>query len=84
MKVVSLLGARSVFFVALFNSVFICLSLLYQPQTPTLATDLHTRFRPMVLRPIGCSCWSLVSPICGCRVPYEGSFAVYPEERNEK
>nr|BBH87784.1 hypothetical protein KTC_25350 [Thermosporothrix sp. COM3] len=50
---VSLLSARSVFFVALFNSVFICLSLLYQPQTPTLAADLQTQFWPMLLRPVG-------------------------------
>lgn len=50
---VSLLGAGSVFFLALFNSAFITLSLLFQPQTTILAYDLHTQFWPMLLRPVG-------------------------------
>jgi hypothetical protein len=50
---VSLLGAGSVFFIAILNSIFITLSLLYQPQTSILAHDLHAQFWPMLLRPVG-------------------------------
>ncbi|GCF10460.1 hypothetical protein [Dictyobacter arantiisoli] len=50
---VSLLNAGSVFPVAIFNSLFIVLSLLYQPQTAILAHDLQSQFWPLLLRPIG-------------------------------
>ncbi len=50
---VSLLNARTVFFVAIFNSLFITASLLYQPHTPILDLDLQAQFLPMLARPVG-------------------------------
>lgn len=50
---VSLLNARSVFPVALFNCGFIIASLLYQPHTHALNLDLHVQFWPMLVCPIG-------------------------------
>jgi hypothetical protein len=50
---VSLLNARSVFLVAIFNSAFIGASLMYQePKMDTLIHDLHSQFLPMLVRPI--------------------------------
>jgi hypothetical protein len=46
---VSLLNARSVFFIALFNSLFIIASLLYQPQIRTLSLDLQIQFWPILV-----------------------------------
>lgn len=51
---VSLLNARSVFLVAIFNSAFITASLLYQvPKTNTFVQDLHVQFWAMLVRPVG-------------------------------
>ncbi|GHO90583.1 hypothetical protein KSF_006310 [Reticulibacter mediterranei] len=50
---VSLLNARSVFLVAILNSTFIGMSLVYQePKTAMLLQDLQTQFLPLLLRPI--------------------------------
>lgn len=49
---VSLLPTRSVFIVAAFNSAVIIASLLYEPLTPVLATDLKTQFLPVMIRPV--------------------------------
>lgn len=50
---VSLINARSVFLLAFFNSLFITLTLLFQPQTPILAHDIQQQFWPILVRPLG-------------------------------
>ncbi|MEO7019461.1 MAG: hypothetical protein ABI234_04865 [Ktedonobacteraceae bacterium] len=50
---VSLIPAQSVFFLAICNSLFIYLDILYQPKTPILVHDLITQFIPVVVRPVG-------------------------------
>jgi hypothetical protein len=49
---VSLLNARSVFLVAIFNSFIVVVSMVYQPHTLILDQDLQTQFWPMLLRPV--------------------------------
>ncbi len=50
---VSLLPARSVFFVALLNIGIVMVSLTIQPHTALLNQDLRTQFWPMYVRPVG-------------------------------
>ncbi len=50
---VSLIPPQSIFLLAICNSVFIYLDLMYQPQTPVLAHDLVTQFMPVMIRPVG-------------------------------
>lgn len=46
---VSLLNAHSVFFIAIFNSLFITASLLYQPQIRMLSLGLQIQFWPILV-----------------------------------
>ena len=50
---VSLLPVRSVFIVAVLNSIFIYVDLIVHKHTAVLATDLHTQFIPVLARPVG-------------------------------
>ncbi len=49
---VTLLPARSVFFVAIYNSIFIPVSLFYLPKNQILTYDVHTHFATLVAYPI--------------------------------
>lgn len=50
---VSLIPPGSVFLLAVCNSLFIGLDLVYQPHMPGLAHDLTIQFIPMLVRPVG-------------------------------
>lgn len=50
---VSLIPPQSIFILALGNSLFIYLDLMYQQHTPVLANDLVTQFIPVMIRPVG-------------------------------
>ncbi|HEU5373884.1 MAG TPA: hypothetical protein VFV38_00445 [Ktedonobacteraceae bacterium] len=50
---VSLIPPQSIFPLALCNSLFIYLDLVYQPNTAVLAHDLTTQLIPVVIRPVG-------------------------------
>ena len=50
---VSLLNPSSVFLVMTYNIIVITVSLLWQPPTAMLASDLKTQLIPMLVRPIG-------------------------------
>ncbi len=50
---VSLLNPSSVFLVMAYNIIVITVSLLWQPPTAMLASDLKTQLIPMLVRPIG-------------------------------
>ena len=50
---VSVIPAWSIFVLAICNSLFICLDLMYQPQLLGLRLDLHAQFLPMLVRPVG-------------------------------
>ncbi|MGH2479316.1 MAG: hypothetical protein ACRDHW_06650 [Ktedonobacteraceae bacterium] len=50
---VSLMPAGSIFLLALCNSLFIGLDLIYQPHMPGLQQDLAIQLIPMLVRPIG-------------------------------
>src|SRR5207245_5433339 len=48
-----LIPPQSIFILALFNSLFIYLDLIYQQHTSVLANDLATQFIPVMIRPVG-------------------------------
>ncbi|GCF09455.1 hypothetical protein [Dictyobacter arantiisoli] len=50
--VVSLLPARSVFLLALVNSLIIVASLIYQPHLASMNLDIQTQLIPLLVRPI--------------------------------
>lgn len=50
---VSLIPPQTIFVLALFNSIFIGVDLVYQPHTSFLAHDLIAQFIPILVRPVG-------------------------------
>lgn len=50
---VSVIPAWSIFVLAICNSLFIGLDLIYQPHLPGLTQDLAAQFLPMLVRPVG-------------------------------
>jgi hypothetical protein len=50
---VSLIPPQTIFVLAVCNSLFIGLDLIYQPHTQFFANDLVTQYIPMLVRPVG-------------------------------
>lgn len=50
---VSLIPPQSIFVLAVINSGFIGLDMVFQPHTQAMAIDLVTQFIPMLVRPVG-------------------------------